>query len=120
MLDHIISRAWLHFNPTTLCQEGEKPSEYCNFFAFCQRRESNQGRQLSKRVRYPLHHCPSALDPQDTMRQLQSNCFHICFYLREVFADAHNGATSFHRKSIRRLSELIDTVVGLTHSRLIG
>ena len=24
MLDHAISRVWLHFNPTTLCREGEK------------------------------------------------------------------------------------------------
>ena len=38
----------------------KKPSEYCNFFLhFCRRRESNPGRQLSKRVRYPSHHCPS-------------------------------------------------------------
>ena len=33
-LDHVISHAWLHFNPTTLCREGEKPSEYCNFLHF--------------------------------------------------------------------------------------
>ena len=39
----------------------KKPSEYCNFFLhFCRRQESNPGRQLSKQVRYPLQHCPSA------------------------------------------------------------
>ena len=32
MLDHAISRVWLKFYPTTLCREGEKTSQYCNFF----------------------------------------------------------------------------------------
>ena len=52
----------------------KKPSEYCNFFLhFCRRRELNPGRQLSKQVRYPLHHCPSARRSYNKMNKSGDN-----------------------------------------------
>ena len=63
-LNHV-SGVWLHFFPTTLNREGEKPSKYCNKHCFCRRRELNPGRLRSKQVRYPLLHCLSAKTIKD-------------------------------------------------------
>ena len=56
MLDHTISRVWLHFSTYHLMPRGRK-TIWILEFCFCQWPESNQGCLSSKWVCHPLHHC---------------------------------------------------------------
>ena len=72
----------------------KKPSEYGDF-CICRRREPNPGRQHSKQTRYPLHHCPSAL-------QL-TKIFYFCHFLFKSLVFSTLQHFSHHARSIAEL-----------------